>query len=418
MNTPRDRNKLDALGGIRRALRSRNLVLYCSGLGLTLTGSFVFAVAMGWVTWELTNSVGWVGGMVLAETLPTAIISPIAGVIIDRTGSRLVLFWAQLLAAILMAALTVVTFLDLLSVEVLLLFAISLGSLNGIAFPAHFALMARLVPREDLSAAIAFQSSVSQGARFLGPAVAGVLLVSAGGVAAFAFNTFSYAAFLTALLLIKVDEGGESRPASRGVIRDFTAGLQHAWNSLPLRILMVIAIAVGILLRPIIELMPGYVGSVLKAEAGALAWLLAAAGAGAMFASLWLARRGRSEGLTRIMLLNLLITALALIGFMLTGSLVAGIGILVIYGFCSTTVLITNQTLIQGTVEEHMRARVMSLYSLTIRAVPAFGAFVVGQLADRVGLTTSILGGAAIGLLFWLWMRHTARRNRIAEQLE
>lgn len=418
MDHQHGKGRIEALGGIGRALRSRNFVLYCSGLGLSLTGSFVFFIAMGWVTWELTNSVAWVGGMVLAETLPTAIISPLAGVIVDRTSARLTLFWAQVIAAVLMAVLTIVTFADLHTVEFLLAFAFLLGSLNGIAFPAHFALMPRLVPREDLSAAIAFQSSVSQGARFLGPAVAGVLLVWAGGAAAFAFNTLSYSAFLAALLLIKVDESGEGKPVSLGVVRDFAAGLRHAWGSLPLRFLLVISVALGISLRPVIELMPAFVGSVLKAEAGSLAWLLAAAGGGAMIASLWLARRGATEGLTRIMLLNLLITALALVGFVLSGNLIAGIGILVVYGFCSSAVLISNQTLIQSTVEDHMRARVMSLYSLTIRAVPAFGAFVVGQLADRVGLTTSLLGGGIAGLLFWLWARRSVNQNRIAERIE
>ena len=103
---------------------------------------------------------------------------------------------------------------------------------------------------------------------------------------------------------------------------------------------------------------------------------------------------------------------------MLSGNLIAGVGILLVYGFCSSAVLISNQTLIQSTVEDHMRARVMSLYSLTIRAVPAFGAFVVGQLADRVGLTTSLVGGGIAGLMFWLWVRHTAHRNRLAVQIE
>ena len=221
-----DGQSSSSLGGIARALSSRNFVYYCTGLGLSLTGSFVFFVALGWVTWELTESAAWVGTMVLAESLPNAVISLLAGVIIDRTSARRALIWAQFLSAVVMVLLTVVTFGGGLTVELLLVFAIILGSLNGIAFPAHFAIIPRLVPREDLSAAIAFQSSVSQGARFVGPALAGVLLVWGGAGLAFAYKALSYIAFLVALGLIRIDEGGNAIPKSASVVRDFADGLQ------------------------------------------------------------------------------------------------------------------------------------------------------------------------------------------------
>ncbi|NQV56022.1 MAG: hypothetical protein HQ503_09215, partial [Rhodospirillales bacterium] len=86
--------------------------------------------------------------------------------------------------------------------------------------------------------------------------------------------------------------------------------------------------------------------------------------------------------------------------------------------FCSTAVMISNQTLIQSTVDDHLRARVMSIYALTVRAIPALGAFIVGQLADRLGLPPTLLGGAILGLLFWLWIRQIVRRNKIAERVE
>ena len=317
-----------------------------------------------------------------------------------------------------MAALTLVTWGGWITVELLLAFALVIGSLNGVAFPAHFAIMPKLVPRADLTTAIAFQSSVSQSARFIGPALAGVLIILAGPGAAYAFNTVSYSAFLIALALIRIDDGGEARPPSLGVVRDLTAGFRYAWSCVLIRLLLIIAAALGILLRPVIELTPAYVGSVLDAGASELAWLLAAAGAGAMCASLWLARRGTTRGLTRIMLLAFAITSIVLITFLFWGSFAVGVGLIFIYGFCSSAVLISNQTLIQNILDDHMRARVMSLYGLTVRAFPAFGGFVVGLLASHAGLVPSVLGGAVLGCLFWVWIRGSAGRNRIAETIE
>ncbi|MBT3885964.1 MAG: MFS transporter [Rhodospirillaceae bacterium] len=410
--------KSSAFGGISRALSSRNFVLYCSGLGVALTGTFVFFVALGWVAWEMTHSAAWVGGIVLAETLPNAIVGPFAGVIIDRTSARRALFWAQFSSAVVMVFLTIVTLNDWLNIEILLVISVVLGTLNGIAFPAHFAIMPKLVPRKNLSAAIAFQSSTSQAARFLGPAIAGVIIVWAGAGMAFAFNSVTFIAFLVALAVIRVDESRGDAPASRGVVLDMAAGLQYAWSSVSIRLLLVVAVALGIFLRPLVELMPAYVGKVLEGDAAALAWLLASVGAGAVLASLWLAWRGTTRGLTRIMLWNFAVTVIALIAFLFSSGLAIGVALLFAYGFCSSSVLISNQTLIQSTVDDHLRARIMSIYSLTVRAIPAFGAFVAGQLADRLGIVPTFLGSAIAGLLFWIWISRMTNRKRIAERIE
>lgn len=406
------------LGGIGQALRSRNLVLYCSGLGFALTGTFVFVVALGWVTWEMTRSTAWVGTMVLAETVPNVIVSPFAGVFIDRTSARRALFWAQLLASITVSAMTVVTFAGWMTVEILLGFVILIGAFNGVAFPAHFAIMPKLVPRRDLSGAIAFQSSISQAARFVGPALAGIILVWFGAAAAFAFKALSYYALLLVLMLIRIDESKDRRPVTSGVFDELAAGFRYAWSSLTIRMLLLVAVALAVFLRPIIEIMPAFVGSVLKSGPEPLGWLLPAAGLGAVFASLWLTWRGATKGITRIMLLNFVATTVVLFAFLSTNNLALGVACLLVYGFTSSTVLISNQILIQNTVDDRMRARVMSLYGMSVRALPALGAFIVGHLGEMLGLVPSLLGGGALGLLFWLWIRRAAKRTGMAEKSE
>jgi predicted MFS family arabinose efflux permease len=411
-------NPKATFGGISRALSSPNFAWYCGGMALSLTGSFVFFTAIGWLTWELTGSTAWVGTIVVAETLPNVIVGPLAGVLIDRWSAKWALFWAQFLAAIVMTMLSIASFGGWITVELLALFAVTIGILNSVAFPAHFAILPKLVPREDLSPAVAVQTSVSQGARFVGPAVAGGLLALGGAGLAFAFKALSYSGFLIALLFIKIDET-QNKPTTRGSMgRELLEGFQYTWSNVRLRHLMFIAIALGIFLRPVIELMPAFVGSALNSDSSTLATFLAAAGAGAMIASLWFARRGRAQGFAQIMSLNFAATTIILSVFLFTQDILIGAVLLVLYGICSSAVLITNQTLLQINIEDQMRARVLSLYALTLRAIPALGAFIVGQIAEFSGLISTILGVTALGAAYWLWITLSPRTRELHQVIE
>ena len=183
---------VNPLGGIGRALSNRNCSIYLTGMFVSLNGSFVFTVALGWLTWELTNSAGWVGTVVFAETLPNAVLAPLAGTFIDRGNPLNYQRISQLARGVVMAALTAITWSGLVSIELLILFAFLQGIFNAFAVPAHFAMMPKLVERQDISAIMALQSSCAQSARFLGPAIAGAYLVTLGAGAAFAFNAATF----------------------------------------------------------------------------------------------------------------------------------------------------------------------------------------------------------------------------------
>jgi MFS family permease len=418
-------NKLaNALGGIGLALSSKNFAWYCGGMALSLTGSFVFFTALGWVTFELTRSPAWLGTVVLAETLPNVIVGPFAGVLIDRWSAKWALFWAQLFAAIIMTLLSIATFGGWITIELLIVFAILIGTLNGVAFPAHFAILPKLVPRENLSPAVALQTSVSQTARFLGPAAAGGLIILGGGDVwgggglAFGFKAVSYSGFLIALLFIHVDETKDTLTTRGSVGRELLDGMQYAWSTLRLRYLLITAVALGIFLRPVYELMPAFVGGILNSDATALSTLLAATGGGAMIASLWLARRGKLEGLVNIQNLTFAVTALVLGIFLFTRNIGFGIFLMVLYGTMSASVLIANQTLLQSTIDDRMRARVLSLYALTLRAIPALGAFIVGHIAGFTGLVPALAGVTVLGVLYWLWVTFSPSAKEHHNSLE
>jgi len=404
--------------GIVRALKSRNFAFYCAGMTASLNGSFVFVVALGWLTWELTNSVAWIGTIVLVETLPAALFSPLAGAVIDRMGSRRVLFIAQFLAAVNMAALTVAVTTGQISIDGIVVFAVLQGFINGASFPGHFTLLPRLLPKADLAAGIAVQSAVAHSARFTGPALAGVILLAFGPGVAFAINSVSYLVFLAALAFIRIDEGGGGEGRRPPLMADLLEALSHIISRSALATMLALAVTGAILIRPVTDLMPAVVGVLLHGGPGVLAGFLSAAGAGALAAALWLAQRGRMDGLMRIMLAGFAVAAVALIVFVSGAAIAAGIPLMFVFGFATSAMAVANQSLIQNLTEDRMRARVMSIYGLTVRALPALSAFVMGGLAKPLGLVTVLSAGAVLGLLTFLWIWGSVRRGDITKLAE
>lgn len=181
------------------------------------------------------------------------------------------------------------------------------------------------------------------------------------------------------------------------------------------RSLLLLAVCLGLLMRPAIDLMPAFVGEVYGAVdetvARYSAWLLSVAGISALFASLWLARRGETRGLTNLMLVFFLVAGIAVIIFGLQTNLVVGIVLIGIYSFASSVVGVSNMSLLQNSLQERMRGRVMGLFSLTHRAIPAVGAFLVGNIANFTGLPAPIVVGGVISLVFWIWIRGVAKKQ-------
>ena len=400
-----------SLGGIGSAFSNRSCAIYLTGMFVSLNGSFVFTVAIGWLTWELTNSAGLVGAMVFAETMPNAILAPFAGSIIDRGNPLNYQRMSQGAQGLVMAALTVITMTGQVTVELLILFAFLQGIFNAFAVPAHFAMMPKLVARKDISAIMALQSACAQSARFLGPAIAGGFLVTLGAGAAFAFNAVTFFVYVFALAMVRIDHTPAGLSKRRSLFADTAEGFAYSWKQPSIRLLMIIAACVALLLRPVIDLMPAFVGDVLNQGPAALAWFLSATGGAALVASLWLARRNNAAGLSRYMLGGFLVSALAIILFASQSSLAVGVGLMVVFGVANSTVSVSNQILLQVGLDDRIRARVMGIYSLTFRAVPAVGALVVGGIGTLVSLPVPIITAAAAGLVVWFWVLRMVSRH-------
>ncbi len=397
------------LGGVRRALRHRNHFLFSAGMAPSLITLWMQRLAVGWLTWELTHSPAWLGIIAFADLFPAVVLSPLAGALIDRVDPMrpMILSQAVFLAQALILA--VLSFAGLLTIESLLALAIVLGLTHPFNTASRHTILPSLVPREDLSAAIAINSSLYNVARFIGPAAAGAVIVTGGVTWAFACNVLGYLVFLLALFRMDVAPP-ERRPRSETTLfGEVAEGWRYTVAHPGIRPVLVLLVITAVVSRPVVDLLPGFAGDVFHRGAGGLAWLTAAMGLGAMLGALWLALRGVLAGLTTITVSAVLVLALALGAFTAMDHFFLALPFLAISGFAMVVNGIGSQTLIQSSVAPAMRGRVMSLYTLIYRGMPALGAVVMGWLAEGLGLPATLGGGAVLCLIAWGW---AARRRR------
>lgn len=401
-----------SLGGVGRTLSHKNFRRYWYGMTVSTAGFWGYRVALAWYVWELTHSPTWLGLVAFAEMVPMVLLGPIAGAIIDRTGSLIISRLAQSGWSVAIGLLGALIYFDLAPKEVVLLLSILQGCVSAFSNPSHLALVAKLVPKEDLAPAIAMQSGTVQTGRFIGPALAGPLLALHGPALVIGLVAIGFLFFVTMLLLVRTLEPERPSPSTQGVFRDFADGVRYAANHRGIRIVLVFTAIMAILLRPLPELMPGFADKIFGRGAEGLAWLLAGFGFGAMLSALWIAFRGRAEGLVRVYSVNLGLGAGALLAFGFTSDFRIGLGLVALFGFATNTVSIASQTLVQYMVAGGMRARVMALLGITFRGVPALGALFQGLAASAFGLAVPIVIAAFLCLAAWIpFARLTRHRD-------
>ena len=405
------------LGNIVGALGDRNYGRYAVGNVVSLVGFWMQKVGVGWLTWQLTESGAWLGMMAFADMFPVVVFAPIAGTIADRWDVMRVIKLAQWLSMIQALVLCVLTATGLITIEVLLGLTAVMGFFSAFHQPARLAIIPALVEREHLSAAVAIGAISFNSAQFLGPALAGVTIVASGVAGTFAANAVTYAVFLAALARVRVREGRtpDGDPA-RGLFAQLADGVRYAARHPGIRSAMVMIAAIALCARPFAELFPGFADAVFAAGPPGLAILTSSLGAGAVTGALWLARRREPVGLTRVIVGGFLIASFSLVVFLATDRLWVAAPAVAAAGFCITSVGVGTQILLQTSVDEKMRGRVMSLYVVLFRALPALGALVMGAASEAVGLRPPVAAGAALTFLVFAWA--WPRRQRMAGVLE
>lgn len=409
-------SRLDRFGAIGRALSNRYFCIYTATNIPSVIGVWVQRVGVQWLTWEMTESPAWLGLMGFADLFPIVVFSPIAGIIADRFDRLVLARILQVIAVAQAVALTVLAFTGLITVELLFLLTFISGADQAFYQPVRSAMTPNLVRREDLPAAIAINSVSWNSARFIGPAIAGVILVLSDATYCFAFNVVTYIAFLIALWHIRLspEARGDRSPAGMwGELRD---GYAYAFSHPAIGPVLIMLAVASLFGRPVVELLPGFVAQVFGKGPEGLAWLTSAMGAGAVAGGIWLGMRGRIKGLATLAVFAPFFTAVFLLIFTWTSRFevavlcMAGTGIM--YVVTGTTI----QTIIQTVAEPAIRGRVLALYGMIWMGGASIGALFMGVLSEWFGLKAPIAGGALVIFVMWLWA--LGQRRSIARLVE
>ncbi len=371
---------------------------YACGHIANVFGWWGYRLGVGWLVWELTKSPGWLGIFVFAGMIPVTVVSPIAGALADRHGHRRVAMIAASLSGTVMLAMTLITAANEMTVPLLLILSILLGISFGTEFPARQALIPQLVERENVSAAVAFNSTTFQVGTFLAPVLAGWMISEWGSWAALALYAFSNYWMVLMLAVLRYRPPPKEPMPPRGFFSEIGDGFRHIADVPALRLLFAITLINGILLRPYLELLPGFAADIFGGGPETLGTLTAASGFGALAMGTFLAFRGRNRGLVRLMLAGVVSGSAGLAAFAATDDLHLGVGLMALSAFLMLACHIGAYSLVQNVVEPAMRGRVISVNISIVIGGPAIGAMLIGWWAEVVGLQWAVASASILAI--------------------
>jgi len=389
-------------GGISRAFQSQNYRYYWMGGFISILGFWLSKLGLGLLTWQLTHSPSWLGVIGFSATFPAAFLSPFAGAIADRYGLRKVAMFALIASAINAFAVGILTYREQITIELLTILVFLQGITLAFDLPSRQALVHQTVPRSDLSSAIALNTTTFHLGAFVGPGLFAILTPFLGLSFAFFFNSFSFIVFGIALLNIKLPLSQPRDENHQTILKEMMDGIKYTYNHLGIFIVLALVAACHIFIRPYMDLLPAFSDLVFKAGENGFAMLAGASGLGSLIGGIWLAMRGRNEGLTRLLSIAMLVSALTIIVFAYSSLYFLGLICMTLLGFSLITIAVASQSLIQNTVEPTKRARVISLSTGIAVGFPAIGSIILGSLGDVFGIQSPILIAGLVCLVYWL----------------
>lgn len=378
-----------------RALRHRNYQYFFIGQLLSLIGTWMQSVAQAWLVYRLTGSTVLLGLISFSGQIPVFLLAPIGGAIADKYDRQRILQITQTTAMILASVLTILTLTDAIEVWHIFVLAALLGIANAFDIPTRQAFIVEIVRREDLTNAIALNSSMFNGARIVGPAIAGLLVASVGEGWCFGINAVSYIAVLIGLFLINIEiKRKVSIPGS--AISNIVEGFRFVATTSPVRSLLLLLGVVSLMGSPYAVLMPIFADQILNGGASGLGILMGASGVGALAGALALAARKSLKGLGRWIAIASSGFGASIIAFSFSRSFWLSAAFLVPAGFSMMIQMAASNTLVQSMVPDELRGRVMAVYSMMFMGMAPLGAMLAGTLAGMIGAPYTVaLGGAA-----------------------
>ena len=405
-----------------RSLRHRNFQLFFGGQLISLIGTWMQNVAQAWLVYRLTGSSFLLGAVGFAGQIPVFLMAPVGGIVADRKNRRLVVIATQTASLLLALILSLLTLGKVVQVWHIFVLAAGLGVVNAFDIPARQAFIVDMVGKEDLINAIALNSSMFNGARVVGPAIAGILVARIGEGWCFFGNAVSYVAVIVGLILMRVT--WQRGTFSGSPLENIVEGFEYVRGTQPVRMLLLLLGLVSVVGMPYAVLMPIFADRILHRGANGLGILMGATGVGALIGALSLAFKRGLKGLSKWVMLSSAGFGATLILFGISKSFWLSVAMLVPVGYCMMVQMASSNTLIQSMVPDRLRGRVMSVYSMMFMGMAPIGALGAGVVAHHLGapLTVAIggmtcmLGSAAFGIRLPV-MRTEARRLILAQGL-
>ncbi|HEX3818753.1 MAG TPA: MFS transporter [Candidatus Sulfotelmatobacter sp.] len=394
---------LDRYSHAWRALRHRNFRLFFAGQSISLIGTWMTRVATGWLVYKITGSAWYLGVVGFAGQIPTFIVAPFAGVLVDRLDRRKLLVWTQALACVQSLALAVLTLAKVITIHEVIALSVFQGLINAFDMPGRQAFLVQMVgDKQDLGNAIALNSSMVNLARLIGPALAGLVIAAVGEGYCFAIDGVSYFAVIASLLMMHVAIAPPRRNAG-SLSQQLREGWEYVAGSRPVRTILSVFALISLMGMPFTVLMPVFASNVLHGGAYTLGFLLAASGVGALISAISLALRKTVRGLTSMIQVSAAVFGAGLIAFGLSRILLLSLFLMLFVGFGMMQGMAASNTVIQTLVPEDKRGRVMSYYTMAFVGMAPWGSLLAGSLAHHFGAPRAVMISGAFCVAGAVW---------------
>jgi MFS family permease len=374
----------------KSAIRNRNYLIYLIGNTISLHGLWIYRVALGWYAWEISGSEFWVGIVAFSQFAPAVVFGPLFGVLADRFDRRAASLLINSMSVMNMLLLGLLAGLGAIDIYVLTLLAFMQGTLDGAHMPVRMTIVPNLVEKNQLQSAIAITSISFNLSRFVGPAIAGLIIAIYGVGTAFIVNGVSYLALIAVMLIVRLNPTADQSGKERHVWREMGEGINYILGNPTIRALLLIIAVASVFGRGALEMMPAFADAVFERGSAGLAALTSAIGAGAVISGLAMSRG--------VAWLNIRIIRVAVI---IAGLLIASLGLIEQFWIAVTVVVwlgvilslcgVGSQILIQTLIDDSVRGRVSSFWGMIAFGGTALGSLLVGSAANVWGLQEVVI---------------------------
>ncbi len=394
--------KLDEL---RSVLTNRAFAVYTTCNSISMVGVWMQRLAVGWLTWQLTQSEFWIGAIAFADLIPVVLVGPLAGVWVDRPLRKKLIKWCQSVMLLQSLLLFVLTASGWINIGWLFLLVLVNGIIAAIYHPVRLSVVPSLVGNQHVGSAVSLTAVTFHLARFTGPALGGVIIAWKGMAAVFLAVALSYCVMLAAVFYLQIPtRPWLSQPTKQSVLSSLRDGAAYTIRTRAIAYVLFLQAVLAVCARPVGELLPAFVGSVFSMGAEVLAVLTSAMGIGAVVAGLRMLLWDSRGGAVSLVFSSTLMSAVTVILFVLTSNIWLAAVVIGLVGYWVTVCGIVSQTLIQTCVDKEMRGRVISLWAAIYRGAPGIGALLIGWLSGIFGLMWPNVIAASCCFLVAIWM--------------